>query len=318
MYQAIYDAIKEAKIITIFRHTKPDGDAYGSQMGLKEIIRDNFPEKEVYALGATNNHWRKIMGDTDQDVSDEKVQQSLAIVVDVGDIPRVDDRRFLTAEKIIKIDHHIFTESFGGLELIKTDFIAAAEIIADWAMKQNLKVSAKAATYLYCGIVTDSGRFQYEHTTPETFERAAFLLRRGVNAPALFDYIYQVDENDVRYTGYCRLNYQKTPHGVAYVMIPKETRLQFGIGENQGAGAVNSLANITGMKMHVFFVEKDDGAVKIEFRSKKLSVNEIAVKYGGGGHKLASGAVVADFNVARKVLADLEKECRDADEAQDE
>lgn len=311
MYHKIYEAIASAPVITIFRHQKPDGDAYGSQMGLKELILDNFPNKTVYVLGEQNNHWGKLLGLMDENISDDVIASSLAIVLDVGDKPRVDDPRCFTAKNIIKIDHHIFTEDFGGLELIQTSFIATAEILTEWAMQNKLEISKTAATALYCGLVMDSGRFQYQNTTPDTFRRAAVLLDTGVDMTALYNYVYEVSETDVRYTGYCRLNYQTTPHGVAYIFITKDVRKQFGIGENQGAGSVNALANIKDINMHVFFVEKEDGTIKIEFRSKQFSVNGVAVKYGGGGHKLASGAIVKSWDEAQLVLNDLDKVCED-------
>ena len=315
IYHDIYNAIAKAEIITIFRHIKPDGDAYGAQMGLRELIMDNFPNKRVYVLGEQNNHWMKLMGPMDENVEDEIIKNSLAIVLDVANVARVDDLRFQKASEIIKIDHHIFVETFGQLELVEEKMMATCEILTKLAIENKLTISPEAATYLYCGLITDSGRFLYSNTTAQTMRYAATLIESGVDIIPLYDYIYEVDEPDVRFVGYCKLNYQRTPNGVAYMFITKEARSQFGIGENQGAGSVNALANIKDINIHVFFSEKDDGAIKIEFRSKKYPVNTIAAKYGGGGHILASGAIVANWDIAKQVLQDLDEECKELNNA---
>ena len=74
------------------------------------------------------------------------------------------------------------------------------------------------------------------------------------------------------------------------------------------------LSNIEGVNIHVFFSEKEDGKVKVELRSKALPVNIIATKYGGGGHKLASGAIVPSWEVAEQLLKDLDDLCKESAE----
>ncbi|MFA6936257.1 MAG: bifunctional oligoribonuclease/PAP phosphatase NrnA [Bacilli bacterium] len=310
----IWQEIKKAESIVIFRHIKPDGDAYGAQMGLKELITFNFPTKKVYCAGEISSHWSKIMGDTDTDLSDEIIKQSLVIILDVANKARIDDQRFLFSSKIIKIDHHIFVEEFGGIEWVDTSSMATCEMITKMAFDNNAKIDSKAATNLYCGIVTDSGRFLFSNTTSQTLIYAAKLIDKGVDINSLYSFIYENTEKEVRFKGYCQLNYKTTEHGVAYMFITTELRKQFNINENYGAGSVNVLSNIEGVNIHVFFSEKEDGKVKVELRSKALPVNIVATKYGGGGHKLASGAIVPSWEVAEQLLKDLDDLCKESAE----
>ncbi len=312
MKKQIWQAISQAPVITIFRHKKPDGDAYGSQMGLKELIKTAFPEKTVYVLGTQSNHWGKIMGSVDEGVTNEAIQNSLALVLDTANEARVDDERYKLAQHIIKIDHHLFVEKFGELEWIDTSTMATCEMLTVLAIENNLTISKAAATFLYCGLITDSGRFLFANTSAQTLWCASKLIEAGVEIIPLYDYIYTSTENEVRFRGYCQLNYQKTEHGVAYMFITEEIKKQFGINENKGAGFVNAISNIEGIHIHVFFSQQDDGQVKIEFRSKDYPVNEVATKYGGGGHKLAAGTIVDSWETVKQVLQDLDDVCKEA------
>ena len=305
----IIKKIEKYDIITIYRHIYPDGDAYGSQNGLKEIIKENWPNKEVYCVGTPSNHFDKFLPHMDE-VSDEKIENSLAIVLDVGNIARVDDARFLNAADIVKIDHHIYVEPFmdslGYVEWVETNYIACCEMIADFAYQNNLKVNEIAATSLYLGLVTDSGRFLYNNTSRRTLTIAGKLLDDGAVMSNIYNFIYETEENQVKFKGYCQQNFKKTEHGVAYNIITQEIMNEYGIDSNGGAGVVNVLSNMKNIPIWVHFAHREDGTIKVEFRSKALPVNEIATKYGGGGHKNASGTIIKDENLIPLILKDLD------------
>ncbi len=305
MNKEILNKIKEYDVITIFRHIRPDGDAYGAQMGLKQIIKDNFPDKKVYALGEPNAHWGNIMGEVDSKVTNARIADSLAIVLDTPIISRVDDERFQDAKEIIKIDHHPFVEKFAEIELIDSERISTCELICEFANENKLEISPYAAAYLYTGLVLDSGRFMFANTNSKTFDDASLLLSKGVDITSIYDYIYETKEEEVRLRGYCELNYKKTPNGVAYMIIDDELKKEFNISEFQSSGLVNCLSHIKGIKIWVFFVSKDN-KVKVELRSAGLPINEVAKKYNGGGHKLASGAIIDSFDQVDAIVKDLD------------
>lgn len=309
----IWKTIKKYNTITIFRHIHPDGDAYGSQIGLKRMIKKMFPYKEVYCLGEQSSHWGKIFDAMDENVPHEKIRNSLAIVLDVGNKERVDDDRFATAKEVIKIDHHIFVETLGTkIDWVDTSFSACCEMIALLAYDNKVKMDSSIATPIFAGLVTDSGRFMFSSTTKRTMNLASKLVGEGVDIAGLYSFLYAQDVESVKFKGFCQTNFQITENGVGYNIITKDIQNKFGITVNQGAGVVNVLSNINGIHIWVHFSEKDDGSVKVEIRSSGIPVNEIAAKYGGGGHKQAAGANIQSLELVNSVLKDLDDLCKEA------
>lgn len=306
----IINAIKKHHTITIFRHVQPDGDAYGSQLGLAQIIKDNFPDKEVIVLGETSLHWSKLMGKMDKEVTDQEIMGSLAIIVDTANLARIDDNRYKMAKEIIKIDHHLVVESFNeSITWVDTKYSATSEMILKLAIDNKLLVSPTTANYLYVGLITDTGRYLYPNTTPLTLDYGAYLIECGANLEKIHDYVYSVSVKDVKLRGYIMYNFIKTANGLAYIKIDKAVRKEISLSEGGAAGAINALANIETVKIHLLLLEKDDGKIKVELRSKKIPIVEIATRYGGGGHALASGVILKDWETADQLIKELEAIC---------
>lgn len=306
----IINAIKKHHTITIFRHVQPDGDAYGSQLGLAQIIRDNFPDKEVIVLGESSLHWSKLMGKMDKDIKDQEIMGSLAIVIDTANLARIDDNRYCLAQQIIKIDHHLVVESFKeSITWVDTSYSASCEMVVKLALDNKLFISDVAATYLYTGLITDTGRYLYPNTTPLTLDYGAYLIECGADVEKIHDYVYSQSVKEVKLKGYIMLNFVKTANGLAYIKIDKEVRKQIGLNEGGAAGAINALSNIETVKIHLLMLEKDDGKIKVELRSKKIPIVEIATRFGGGGHALAAGVILKDWEVAETMLKELEEIC---------
>lgn len=301
----INERIKNAEIITIFRHVGPDGDAYGSQKGLKYLIERNYPGKKVYCLGEKSSYWTKLLGDIDE-VEDSIIANSLAIILDTPTTGRIDDVRALNAKEIIKIDHHIFVEEFADLELVDTSFSSVCEMVTTLAMKNNWACCEKAATSLYTGLTTDAGRFLYSYT-PNLFACASFLIANGADVDTIYPHIYEKSEDSVKFNGFCQANFKKTSFGVAYNKLTPEVLAGFGIPAHQGSGMVNALANIKDIDIWAHFSETEEGTIRAELRSKGIPVNFIANEFGGGGHRQASGASLLNWDEVDIMLAKLDR-----------
>lgn len=311
--QLILDKIKEYKNITIFRHVRPDGDAYGSQIGLKHIILANFPDKNVVCLGSSSKFYEALFDPMDSDVSDEFISSSLAIVLDTPNISRIDDGRYKLAKEIIKIDHHIKIDDFASIDWTDISSIATSQLVAEFAYEMDLKLDKQGAEALYLGIVTDSGRFLFSNVNYKTFEIVTFLLNYDIDLNRIYSELYRQKENEVRFKGYCQLNFKITKNGVAYMKIPISVSEEFQISPSHAAGVVNILSNIDDCEIHVHFAEDFDGKIRTEFRSKRLPVNFIASKYGGGGHALASGTILSNWNEVDNVIMELDELCNGSD-----
>ncbi|MBO4666984.1 MAG: bifunctional oligoribonuclease/PAP phosphatase NrnA [Bacilli bacterium] len=308
MYNDVINLIKKYNRIIIHRHSKPDGDALGAQIGLKEIIKENFPQKTVYVVGDMTNRY-VFMGEMDV-IPDSFYSDALAIVCDCSEQFLINDTRYQKADKIIKIDHHLYREKFGDVDIVEEDYESCCGLIANIAFTNNLVVNSKAATALYTGMVTDSGRFRFDSTTPRTFNIAAKLLESNIDILDIYNNLYNDDLESVLLRAKFTLKMKLTAHNVAYIMTKKEELEEFPDVDffTISRAMVNTMAGIKGVDIWANFTEDPNTSeVIVEIRSNKYNINPIAVKYGGGGHSKASGATLASFDVAEQLLNDLDK-----------
>ena len=286
MLDKIIGKIKDAESIILIGHVTPDGDCLGSQFGFKEIIKDTFNKKEVYAVGEASPTL-EYMGKLDI-IDDEVFKKSLVIFVDLANLERAADKRYKLAKEIIKIDHHFSGEEFGSIMYVDHTVSAVCEIITKMAKDYNLVVSPKAANSLLTGIITDSGGFKFSGVTPQTFNLAAYLLEKGADIVELNKKIAMISLNELKIKGYVIENMKTTHEGFAYCLITKETMKKYNVIYEEASNAVTSLANIYGYPVWALILEKET-EFRIRLRSNGPRVDLLANKYGGGGHLLASG-----------------------------
>ena len=307
MFEAIINEIKAHGRIIIHRHTNPDGDALGSQIGLAELIRTNFPEKTVYTVGDVTTRYAFMDGSVMDEIPDDAYQGALAIVLDSAEKSLVNDDRFRLAEKTARIDHHIYCETFTDLEVVDTSFESCAGMIAYLAKEQGLKLSRKSATAIFTGMVTDSGRFRYDSTSGRTFELAAMLMKEGIDTQELYRNLYAEDLSRVqfrsRFVEKIRLFENST---VAYIYNSRKDLEALGVTDAfwVSRGMVNVMSDIRGIDIWANFTEDGDN-VLVELRSSRYNIQPIAVKYGGGGHEKACGCDVKNYEQAMDLLRDL-------------
>ncbi len=305
MFEQILDLIKKYDKIIIHRHKKPDGDAIGSQVGLKHIIKANFPEKTVLAVGDPAGRYSFIEDSTPDAVEDAEYTDALAIILDTSARTLISDDRYTTAAATARMDHHIFVEKIADVEITDTSFESCCGLITAFAREQGLTLTPTAAKALYTGMVTDSGRFRYDSTTPETHRLAAHLLSVGFATNDIYRNLYSDDFSFIRLRAQFVLKIQFTEKNVAYIYTPADEAKSYGVDTfTISRGMVNVMGEIKGVDIWANFTETEDG-VLVELRSSKYNINKIAVKYGGGGHEKASGATLKNKEEAMLMLADL-------------
>lgn len=310
MFNQIWDLIKKYDSIVIYGHTNPDGDCYGAQVGLKEIILANFPEKKVYITGTGVPTFFDIICPMDE-VSDETIKNSLAILVDGNDCGRMEDHRIINAKEFAKIDHHIDTGSFTeGPSIVDVDANSTCDIITGLVMENNLKISPLAANALYLGILTDSARFQFVTDYPQTFERAKFLCEHGAKPNKINRVLSKTDEISLAAKGYVMSHYKKSNEGVISIVLDRHTLNKLNVSANTASNLINLLGNIEGYPIWCSFAEYADGRVRAEFRSNGPLVQPVAVSIGGGGHAHASGAQLPslDYDQIDVIIRKLDQE----------
>ena len=310
MFEQILELIKTHDTIIIHRHKNPDGDAMGSQTGLKHIIKDNFPGQKVYTVGDPAGRYAFI-SDSAMDLIDDSVYaDALAIILDTSAKALISDERYTLAKKTARIDHHIFCEKIAECEVTDTSFESCCGLITAFAIECGLEVSSVAAKALYAGMVTDSGRFRYDSTSANTFKNAAFLIDKGFNTGDIYRSLYADDFSFIRLRAQFILKVKFTESNVAYIYTPIDELKSYSADTfTISRGMVGVMSEIRGVDIWVNFTETENG-VLCEIRSSLYNINRTAVKYGGGGHEKASGATLKNYDEAMSLLADLDEIAR--------
>ena len=308
--EQILQKIKEYDRIMIFRHVRNDGDCVGATKGLKRIIQLTWPEKEVYLIDQDTAAYLAFMGPEDEPVADELYTDALGIVLDTASEARISNKKYTLCKELIKIDHHIPVESYGNLQWVEEDRSSACEMVVDFysTFKDELKLDSEAATYLYTGMVTDSGRFKYDGVSGDTLRNAAVLLDVGVDTQTLFARLYLEAFEYLKFKAHIYDRMQITENGVAYLYIDKAMQEEFSLTLEQASATVGTLDSIRGCISWMVFIETGDekGSIRVRLRSRFVHINSIAEKYHGGGHACASGATVYSKDEVQALLADTD------------
>ncbi len=305
MFEKIIEKIKEYGTVIIHRHSNPDGDAIGSQIGLKNLIKENFPEKEVYAVGDGAGRYSFMLDAPIDEIDDEKYKDALAIVLDTSAGALISDERYKTAKESARIDHHIFCESICDYEVSDSSYESCCGLITEFALECGLKINEAAARALFTGLVTDSGRFRYDSTSSNTFRIASELMKHKIDTNEIYKNLYADDFEKMKLRAKFTLKVQFTEKNVAYIYTPSEELQTYNSDLfTISRGMVGVMSDIRGVDIWANFTESESGVI-CEIRSSKYNINPVAKKYGGGGHAKASGATLKDKDEAMSLLGDL-------------
>lgn len=313
MFEEILGIIEKYDSIVIFGHINPDGDCYGAAVALKRSLSLKYPEKKFYITGSGLPRFFDILMPMDE-VSDEIIRKSLAILVDANDLYRMEDQRIHNCAAFAKIDHHVDTGSFTeGPSVVDEDANSACDMIVQMIVQHNLPIDEIVASALYLGILTDSGRFQFVLDFPETFDRVSYLCKHGADPKKLNRVLTAVSEDSLQSKSYIYSNYKKTKDGVIYIIYRKETLKKLKIEANSASNLINLIGNVEGYPIWASFAEYSDGRVRVEFRSNGPVVQPSAMKIGGGGHMYASGATLPRFDQQQidDIIEDLNQTIRE-------
>ena len=310
IYKSVYNEIKRYKKIYIARHIGPDPDAFASQMSMKDTIKLTFPEKEVYAVGATVSRF-KYFGKIDK-VDTYDYENALLIVTDTPDNKRVDIDNFLSFAHVLKIDHHPFVDLFGNVEYIDEDASSASELVYEVIRNTKLKMNDTIAGKLYMGIVSDTNRFLYG-TNNNTFLIVADLIKKyKLDVESLYRKLYARPLSEIRLMGHIASSLKVDKYGFAHVEIDEDIIKSLGADLAAVSNMINDFNNINEIIVWAF-VSRDEknNKYKVNIRSRGPVINDIASKYNGGGHKYASGVRNESKEAIEQLLKDLSNCCKD-------
>ena len=317
----ILEKIKKYNRIMIFRHVRPDGDCVGATKGLKEILKLSFPEKEIYLIGQDVPQYLEFMGEDDAEVSEELYYDALGIVLDTASEGRISNKNYKLCKELIKIDHHIDIEPYGDISWVEEEKSSACELVVEFydTFRNELKINSDAATHLYTGMVTDSGRFKFSGVNGDTMRHAGILLDVGVDTDILFARLYLEAFEYLKFKAHIYEKMQITENGVAYIYIDQEMQKRFNLTLESASACVGCLDSIRGCICWIAFIENGDeeNSIRVRLRSRFVHINGVAEKYRGGGHACASGATVYGKEEVEKLLRDADtvvKEYKESNE----
>ena len=293
------------------RHIGPDPDALGSTLGLKEIILNTFPKKEVYAVG-TPAAKHKYIGDLDT-FEDSMYEDSLLIVLDTPDIKRVDGLDPTKFKHKIKIDHHPIVDKYCDIEFVDDTASSACELVIELVYNTSLKLNKEGAEKLYIGLVSDTNRFLYSYTTDKTFNLVSKLIKdTNIDITKLYNNMYLMPISEKKLQSYAILNMTITNNKLGYLILNQEKLDELGTDAATMTNIVNYLNYIDEMITWVIYAyDKNTEKVRASIRSRGPVINTVASRYNGGGHVFASGARLNTFDEVSVMIKELDKACEE-------
>ena len=317
--QSILQKIKDYDRIIITRHFRPDGDAIGSTKGLFTILQLSFPEKEIYLLNEDKSAYLEFLGVESEPIADEKYADALGIILDTGTIDRVSNKKITLCKELIKIDHHIDNNPYGDLSWVEEHRSSACEMVVRFyeVFRDELKINTEAATYLYAGMVTDSGRFRFNSVSGDTMRLAGILLDQGVDTEVLFANLYLKEFEMFKFESYVYDKMCITENGVAYIYVDREMQEKFQLTQEDASSAVGYMDTIKGALCWIAFIEApgEEKTIRVRLRSRFVTINTIAENHHGGGHACASGATVYSEEEMQQLIAEADARVKEYKES---
>ena len=308
MAREVLDTIKQYDKIIIFRHFRPDGDCVGSSKGLHRILSLTFPEKEIILQNCDFSDYLSFLGGEPEIKDDDYYADALGIVVDTATSNRISNQKYKLCKYLIKIDHHIPVEDYGNINWVEDERCSACELITSFydALKDELKIDSEAATYLYAGMVTDSGRFRFRSVSGDSLRLAGLLLDQGVDTDRLYANLYMKEFAEFKFHGYVLNHIKITENGVAYLYIDSATMEKYGLSFEQASACVSYMDSIKNSLIWVAFIDTGSGDIRVRLRSRFVTINDLASRYEGGGHACAAGATVHSKKQMKELLLEAD------------
>lgn len=307
-YKNTYKEIKKAKKIYIVGHVNPDGDSIGACFSLALALRKI--KKDVNVIMSSHSH----IFDFFPHINDVKCsideEIDLLILVDASEVSRtvLTEYDMKNVKNVIKIDHHRSNVLANECDIVDSTSPATCQIIYEFLKDIKVKIDKDIAMYIYAGIVTDTGSFNYSATTKRTLEIASKLVATG------FDFSYVCRKlNDTMHESKLKLiaetvkNMETYLDGdIRYSFVPYSFMIKNGIGDEDAEGMSNYLRKIEGTKIAVYVRENSKGKYKVSLRSNEdVDLSDIAIHFNGGGHKRAAGYTMdldKDYNSNKEDL----------------
>jgi bifunctional oligoribonuclease and PAP phosphatase NrnA len=318
-WQPLVAVVQSCQRFILTTHIRPDGDGLGSMLALADalahrgkatlaVISSTLPAR--YAFLNEPTLIRRF------DIAEANAFHADALIVlDTGTWNQLADfgefMRSFKGTRLV-IDHHLTQDDLGAAALIDTSAEATGRLVHEAIMRLGGPLSPSAANHLFTAVAMDTGWFRHSNTTQRTFELAGALMAAGARPDILYERLF--DDNSLarlKLTGIILDRLQILGNGrVAYTEVRCEDYASTGALPQDSEDLVNYTRSVTGVEVGLIFMEQPRGGIKVSLRSRsRIDVAQIAQQFGGGGHRLASGAIVEGTleEVRRRVLGAIIK-----------
>ncbi len=306
--------IRNAETIAISGHVKPDGDCMGSCLGLYNYIKTWFPDKEVTVYLETFPHVFSFLSGADKVLHEFQKEKNfdLYFCLDCGAWDRLGfaETAYQAAKVRVCIDHHISNQNQDENYYIVPTASSTSELVYNLIEPQEL--TKEIAECLYLGIVHDTGVFQYSNAKPSTMIAAAALLEQGVQGYRIIeDTFYEKTYQQQKMLGKCLVESQLyIDDRVILATVSEQELKEYGITAKDLEGIASLMRNTRGVDVSAFIYELSLEEWKVSLRANDaVDVSEVAVTFGGGGHKKAAGFTLYGSieEVSKQVLDKLKE-----------
>jgi len=310
-WKPFVDLVHRRQRFLLTTHVRPDPDGLGSQLGLADalegmgkqvqlVIASKWPPQYDFLDPQKRIQRFEPPGDAYRDVDS-------VVILDTGTWSQLDEfgafLRTLTCDKVV-IDHHLSQDDLGATRFVDTTSESTGRLVYQAIKALGRPLTPQAANFLFAAMATDTGWFRHKNTSAATHRLAADLIDDGANSPWLHEEIY--DRNTLprlHLRGIALQRLRVVENGkVAFLEVRRDDYAATGALPSDTENLIDAPRSIIGVEVALFFAEQPAGGVKVSFRSReKIDVAKIAEQFGGGGHRLASGATL------QTTLADAEQ-----------
>lgn len=303
------ELVEKSNNIVLAGHISPDGDAISSCFALCSALR-KMNKNPIVLLEDYGNSYEYIKNDNmiyREDYNNIK-DVDLFISLDCGDIKRLGFAKeiFEKAKYIVNIDHHISNDNFGKLNIVNPKASSTSEIMFE-IINHMGKLDLNIATYIYTGIVFDTGGFKHNCTTNRTHQIAGELISLGVDSVKIHSNVLTLHSLESSKLLARSIQNIYIENDIIVSTLSNDEIVSLGCSHKNTGNIVQYLLDTKGINVSVFIYEKEDGSIKVSFRSKTIDVNKIASYFGGGGHILAAGATLKDMTIQQAKEVVLQK-----------
>ncbi len=292
----ILEEIKKANTIAILTHENPDGDAIGSSLAMYSALKKMGKNPDVI-IPELPRIYNFLPSANEIKTESSNKQYDLALSVDAAELKRIAgwNEYFETAKVKISIDHHGTNTMFGDLNFVNPDAPACAQVLIHIIEYFGVDIDKEIGTCLLTGIITDTGGFQYQSTTPETFEFAAELLKKGINIYDIYKRVMNTKSKasfELRKRAIERMEFFEEGK-IAFTYVTKKDEEEVNAESGDTEGIVDEGRAVEGVEVSIFLRENDKG-FKVSLRSNSyVNVSDVCLIFGGGGHIHAAGCHIA-------------------------